>query len=176
MEFIYFEKICECDYTRTIVEFLTLADKEFIPPLSCRDSSTQADLSGAQSASDGILSYYRTMASQPAILAVENSRCMGFMAFKIDYTCRQISAEQLPNLYASTCVVHPDARGKGLMTGFYREMIRLFPERKLFTRTWHTNLSHLHVLDKLGFREWDRLPNHRGPGMDTVYFRRSADK
>lgn len=58
---------------------------------------------------------------------------------------------------------------------YYETMIDLFPERGLYTRTWHTNYAHLKVLDKLGFSEIARLPNHRGPGMDTVYFGRKAE-
>jgi len=171
MELIFFETVAASGREQEIQAFLAMADKEFIPPLSSRGSSTQSDLSGGEVHS-GILDYYRSMESQPVVLAIEDGRCLGFMAFKVDYTCQQISADHLPNLYASTCVVHPDARGKGLMRGFYREMIRLFPGRSLFTRTWHTNYSHLRVLDTLGFREFARLPNHRGPGMDTVYFQR----
>lgn len=44
---------------------------------------------------------------------------------------------------------------------YYETMIDLFPERGLYTRTWHTNYAHLKVLDKLGFSEIARLPNHR---------------
>jgi hypothetical protein len=62
------------------------------------------------------------------------------------------------------------ARGKGLMKGFYQVMIDLFPNCSIYTRTWHTNISHLKVLDKLGFSLLIRLPDHRGPGMDTVYY------
>ena len=67
-------------------------------------------------------------------------------------------------------MVHPDARGKGLMKGFYQKMIELFPLCNIYTRTWHTNISHLKVLDKLGFSLLVQLPDHRGPGMDTVYY------
>lgn len=174
MEYLYFESVAKCPYGDAIREYLVMADKEFIPPLSSRGSSTQADLSGGGCA-DGIMDYFRSMSSQPVIVAVEDGRCMGFMAFKFDHTCEYIGQDTLPNLYASTCVVHPDTRGKGLMRNFYETMIRLFPERRLFTRTWHTNYPHLKVLDRLGCREIVRLPNHRGPGMDTVYFRREAE-
>jgi len=168
---MYFETVRESGYAEDIHGLLILADKEFIPPLSARGSSTQKDLSATESVSEGAAAYYDTMASQPAVLAVENGRCMGFMAFKKDYTCEQISTQCLPNLYASTCVVHPDTRGQGLMRRFYEKMMELFPDRGIYTRTWHTNFSHLKILDRLGFTELARLKDHRGPGMDTVYFR-----
>ena len=168
MELKYFETVGSCGYAADIQALLVMADKEFIPPLSSRGSSTQQDLTGTDTISDGAKAYYEAMSQQPVVVAVENDRCYGFMAFKKDYICEYY--DKLPNLYASTCVVHPDARGKGLMKGFYQKMIDLFPQCSIYTRTWHTNLSHLRVLDKLGFSLLVQLPDHRGPGMDTVYY------
>lgn len=173
MEMRYFEAVYQCPFKGEIRNYLIMADKEFIPPLSSRGSSTQADLS-AGSRTDGIKDYFDSMATQPVIVAVEAGRCLGFMAFKPNHTCEQIGPDTFPNLYASTCVVHPDTRGRGLMRGFYETMIGLFPDRNLYTRTWHTNYAHLKVLGKLGFSEIARLPDHRGPGIDTVYFCRKG--
>lgn len=170
MELQYFETVRDSGYAKDIHALLVLADQEFIPPLSSRGSSTQADLSAAEKVSEGASVYFETMSTQPAVLAIENGRCMGFMAFKVDYSCEQIPESCLPNLYASTCVVHPDTRGQGLMGKFYEKMIELFPDRGIYTRTWHTNFPHLKILDRLGFTELARLPDHRGPGMHTVYF------
>ena len=174
MEMKVFEVLEHTDYLKQVYSLLELGDKEFIPPLSSRGSSTQADLTGSTCA-DGITDYFNSMASQPVIAAVEDGRCLGFMAFKLDHTCEQIGPDKLPNFYASTCVVHPETRGRGLMRGFYETMIDLYPHLDLYTRTWHTNYPHLKVLDKLGFSEIARLPNHRGPGMDTVYFCRKGE-
>lgn len=171
MEYQYHPHAQGCGYEETIQALLTMADKEFIPPLSHRGSSTQSNLSGGENHA-GILDYYDSMKLQPVILAIEDGKCLGFMAFKENYTCDHIPQETLPNLYASTCVVDPCTRGRGLMKNFYKEMIRLWPERSVYTRTWHTNYAHLHILDTLGFRETARLKEHRGPGLDTVYYGR----
>lgn len=172
MELLYFDSVTQCGYAEDIQSLLVMADKEFIPPLSARGSSTQADLQSTATVSAGAKAYYEAMSSQPVVIAVEDGRCFGFMAFKKDYTCEYYN--KLPNLYASTCVVHPDARGKGLMRGFYETMIRQFPHCSIYTRTWHTNIAHLKVLEKLGFSLILRLPDHRGPGLDTVYFCREV--
>ncbi len=172
MEYRYYPHAGDSGFEEDIQALLTLADKEFIPPLSQRGSSTQENLTGGQ-VRDGIRDYYASMAPQPVILAVEEGKCLGFMAFKYDHTCPEIGPQYLPNLYASTCVVHPCTRGKGLMKQFYREMIALAPDRFLCTRTWHTNYAHLHILDTLGFQCIARLKDHRGPGMDTVYYART---
>ena len=172
MELQYFESVASCGYAEDIQGLLVLADKEFLPPLSARGSSTQQNLTDTATVSDGAKAYFSAMSGQPVVVAVENGRCYGFMAFKKDYTCQYY--DKTPNLYASTCVVHPDARGKGLMKGFYQTMIDLFPACNIYTRTWHTNISHLKVLERLGFSLLVRLPDHRGPGIDTVYFVREV--
>lgn len=170
MELIYFSDTTSSGYSRQVRELLKLADREFVPPLSTRGSSTQADLSAAQALEAGVDAYFETMQTQPVVLAIENEKCLGFMAFKENYTCSEIGEDTLPNLYASTCVVHPEGRGQGLMQRFYEKMLELFPGNNICTRTWHTNFAHLRVLEKLGFSQIARLKDHRGPGMDTVYF------
>ena len=167
MEFLYYETVADSGCTSQIRQLLVLADKEFIPPLSDRSSTTQASLSYS-GAAGSIDAYYTAMQAQPVIIAREDGKTAGFMAFRFDHTCQQISI--IPNLYASTCVVHPEHRGKGLMRKFYEELFTRFPQRSVFTRTWSTNAAHLHVLEKLGFCECARLKDHRGEGLDTVYF------
>jgi hypothetical protein len=171
MEMLHFERVGQCPWADAIKDYLVMADKEFIPPLSSRGSTTQADLSQGVCA-DGITDYFLSMASQPVIVAVEDGRCLGFMAFKLDHTCDQIGPDKLPNFYASTCVVHPDTRGRGMMRGFYEAMIAAFPTRPIYTRTWHENIGHLKVLERLGFVLLETLENDRGPGIHTVYFGR----
>ena len=59
-----------------------------------------------------------------------------------------------------------------------RESIPPLSARRTTTQAYlavaETNASHLNVLEKLGFRELCRLKNHRGEGMDTVYFERRS--
>ena len=172
MEMIFLEKLEGTGYEAAVLALLQGADKEFMPPLSSRGSTTQQDLHAVQSVASGVLDYFHTMAQQPIILALDKNACLGFMSFKKDYLCKEVT--MLPNLYASTCVVAPEARGQGLMKGFYREMIRLFPQCHIYTRTWHTNYAHIHVLEDLGFTLCAQLKNHRGPGIDTVYYTRSV--
>ena len=88
---------------------MTIGDSIRIRRLTLK--MTQADLSQGVCA-DGITDYFLSMASQPVIVAVEDGRCLGFMAFKLDHTCDQIGPDKLPNFYASTCVVHPETRGR----------------------------------------------------------------
>ena len=170
---IYLEQLTGSVYEGQVISLLEQADKEFIPPLSARGSTTQAQLTDMQSVSAGVMDYYTTMSKQPIILAVSDHVCVGFMSFKVNYHCLQTPA--FPNLYASTCVVAPQARGQGLMKSFYVKMAEIYPTHTIFTRTWHTNHAHIRVLEKLGFALIARLKDHRGPGLDTVYYAHTAN-
>ena len=147
-------------------KLLVIADKEFVPPLSSRSSTTQQGLSSASG--NSVDSYFEKMKTQSFVLALEGDTLAGFMSFKIDHAGEHIPEGE--NLYASTAVVHPDFRGQGLMTGFYREMIRAFPKKPIYTRTWHENHGHLKVLDRLGFHQIEFIENDRGEGIHTVYY------
>ena len=171
MELQVFEKLEHTAYLRQLYNLLEAADQEFIPPLSCRGSTTQQTLSDASS--NGIADYFAEMKQQCFVLALEGQQVAGFMSFKKDYHCDYVPAGR--NLYASTSVVSPDFRGQGLMKKFYLTMIEHYPDRAIYTRTWHENFPHLRVLDQLGFVQIAELPNHRGPGIHTVYFRRNPN-
>ena len=170
MELKLFPQVTDPNLLTQLEQLLIQADQEFIPPLSSRSSTTQSALNAGAANPEGIRDYFEAMAQQPMVLALDGSRVAGFMAFRHDHVCEQISAETLPNLYASTCVVHPNYRGQGLMRRFYEAMIAAFPHCGIYTRTWAGNVSHLRTLDKLGFRLICLLKNHRGPGVDTVYY------
>ncbi len=168
MEMKLFLRLEDPDLLQQVYHLLVLGDKEFIPPLSSRSSTTQQSLADAKG--NGIDSYFEEMKTQCFVLAMEGDTVGGFMSFRQNYENPHLPAGE--NLYASTCVVHPDFRGKGAMSSFYREMIAAFPTRPIFTRTWDGNAGHLKVLDRLGFSLLETLENDRGPGIHTVYYGR----
>lgn len=171
MEFVTFSRLENEAHLKAVYDLVVLGDREFIPPLSSRSSTTQQTLAGAQG--NGIDAYFEEMKQQSFVLAFEEGKVAGFMSFRENYENPHIPAGE--NLYASTCVVHPDFRGRGMMRGFYEAMIKAFPYRPIYTRTWHENIGHLKVLDRLGFVLLETLENDRGPGIHTVYFGRKAD-
>lgn len=171
MEMKLIVKLTDEKILSQLKELLILGDKEFVPPLSQRSSTTQQGLSSAKG--NGIESYFEEMKSQSFVLAMKGDALAGFMSFKINHKGAHIPEGE--NLYASTSVVHPDFRGQGLMTCFYREMIRSFPDKPIYTRTWHENFGHLKVLSRLGFEQIHFLENDRGEGIHTVYYGRRPD-
>ena len=170
MELVTFEKLDHADYLQQIFGLLEIGDNEFIPPLSSRGSTTQQTLESTHN--NGLSDYFNELKQQCFVLALEGNKVAGFMSFKKDYSCDHVPP--CKNLYASTSVVHPDFRGQGLMKQFYLAMIDSYPDRPIYTRTWHENTPHLRVLEKLGFQQIALLPNHRGQGIHTVYFERKA--
>ncbi len=161
------------NFLKQFYDLLVLGDREFIPPLSARCGTTQQGLSDANN-QNGIQDYFEEMKKQCFVLALEGDTVAGFMSFKQNHHGPHIPEGD--NLYASTAVVHPNFRGQGLMTGFYKEMIRAFPHLPIYTRTWHENFGHLKVLDRLGFSLLEQIENDRGEGVHTVYYGRVPHK
>lgn len=173
MEFVLFDTLTEPDLLSQVKALLILGDKEFIPPLSARHSTTQSALTGEESGS-GIEDYFEEMKTQSFVLALEGNEVAGFMSFRRNHANPYITEKE--NLYASTCVVHPDHRGKGMMTRFYEAMVASGPALPIYTRTWHENFGHLKVLERMGFVCIKTLENDRGKGIHTVYYKREGDK
>ncbi len=158
-----------------MINMLTLADKEFVPPLSERSSTTQGNLSAG--GTGGINSYYADMAKQEILCALEGEEVLGFVSYRKDYVSELISESELPNIYISTLVLSPAARGRGLTSKMYSFLFdELYPECSVFTRTWSTNIAHTKILSKFGFSELLRKENDRGEGIDTVYYKRERSK
>lgn len=158
---------------REVLQLLYLADQEFMPPLSSRNGTTQKYFSAAKSG-DGILTYFENLKEQRFVVARENGKLLGFVSFRENYWCGEIPPEELPNIYISTLIVAPEARGKGVTGAMYQALLSAYYKENVFTRTWSSNAAHIRILEKFGFSRWLVLENHRGNGIDTVYFKKAA--
>lgn len=154
-----------------IWQLLLAADEEFKPPLSSRESTTQAVLSEASQA-EGPVQYFETLKNQQFILAREkqSSEVVGFLSFRADHRL-PAPAPEGRHLYVSTIIVGRDHRRHGITRAMYQRLITEGARlgQGVATRTWSTNTGHLRLLELLGFAEVLRLPDHRGPGIDTLY-------
>ena len=81
-----------------IYTLLEAGDKEFFPPLSCRSSTTQKNLSGNKQSTDGIKNYFEEMIKQKILVAVEDGKVMGFVSYRENHTTDVISEKELPNI------------------------------------------------------------------------------
>ena len=169
MRIKYRERITDKKELSDLMELLTMCDNEFVPPLSARNSTIQNTF--ASSEKDVVpTQYYENVCSQSAFVALENGHLVAFMSIKENFVCEEILLSTHPNIYITTVIVHPSYRNKGITNSFYRALFRKFIGRKIFTRTWSTNHSHLRILSSLKFYEHYRKINDRGPGIDTIYF------
>lgn len=158
-------------YKNDVIEMLKGSDKDFIPPLSARTSTTQSDLSATESSEQGLLSYYQEMNKQQILGAFDEQGFIGFVSYRENYLSSEIGEDYLPNIYLSTLVLKPEARGKRVTYQMYDYLFnQLYPNHSIFTRTWSTNVAHIRILSKFDFIEFIRKPNDRGKGIDTVYF------
>ena len=151
---------------------LEAADDEFVPPLSSRSSSTQRDLTGGEKNTDGIQKYFEQLKSQRFAAAYEDGELIAFVSYKEDYISPEISPEELPNIYISTLVASPAARGKGVAKAMYAYLFAAYKNANVFTRTWSTNFAHIKILQAFDFQTIKVLKDDRGSGIDTVYFKK----
>ena len=159
-------------YYGEMLEMLKEADEEFLPPLSARTSTTQKNLYSGEKNDEGILNYFEGMKKQSFVLACEEDRLLAFVSYRENYVCDEIDESNLPDIYISTLIVGSQARGKGITYKMYEKLFEKYSGINIFTRTWSTNNAHIKILSKFGFEEFKVLKNHRGRGVDTVYYKK----
>ena len=174
MDLVSFTAAEKAAYSDEMLRMMQRSDREFVPPLSSRASTTEKHLSG-HDATGNVLPYFEEMMRQEIIAAFEDGVLLGYLSYRINYTNEVI--DTLPNVYLSTMISRPEARGRGFSKNLYLRLLNdLYPDCDFFTRTWSTNAVQFHIFGKLGFEEFYRIPDDRGPGIDTVYFRLLRDK
>ena len=174
MDFLTFDRLSDTDYQSQVYGLLKLCDNEFVPPLSQRTSTTQQTLSEVVSAREnGPVSYFEVLREQSVIVCMENGCLAGFMSFRAHHICEDVG-DNVPTIYVTTVIVDPAYRGKGLTDLMYSKLLQIAKSREIpvSTRTWSTNYAHLRILARLGFYELLRIQDGRGPGIDTVYYRK----
>lgn len=160
-------------YYKQIKNMLVIADSEFVPPLSQRCSTTQADMT--PNSNGGIENYFNEMKNQRFVVAVENDELLGFVSYRENHTSDDIEPDYVPNIYISTLIVSSNARGKGLTRRMYDHLFQTYSSSYILTRTWSTNIAHIKILEQYGFTTHKVLIDHRGKGIDTVYFVKNVE-
>ena len=163
----------KASYDKDIWKLLFEADQEFIPALSARNQTTQKNLTGGVASLEGPVAYFTQMLEQHFVLAIEEGRVIGFLSFIPDHSLTVGECTILCD-YVSTIVVSPEMRNRGITRKMYQTLFAHRPGRRIATRTWSTNTTHLHLLGTLGFSLIHRIENDRGEGLDTVYYLRES--
>lgn len=157
-----------------VKDLLIRYDKEFIPPLSSRVSTTQTkNLEGHSETVKGITEYYNAVLEQEFIIAEKTGELIGFLTFRHNYASKYLKNFS-PSNYVTTVIVRREYRGKGIATNMYHELLYNLPLRLklsyVTTRTWSTNVYHNRLLEKLGFKKLSIIKDHRGRGIHTIYY------
>jgi ribosomal protein S18 acetylase RimI-like enzyme len=159
-----------------IWNLLVTLDDEFVPPLSARNSTVAMILNGSEHHHvdpAGPKAYYQEVLNQVVLLARIDGACIGLMAFRHCCIIKPI-AEFGPCNYITTVGVMPEVRSIGVARLMYNYLLFDLPGhwkcQRWATRTWSTNDDHILLLKSLDFRCVKILKNHRGPGVDTMYF------
>lgn len=156
-------------------DLLCKCDKEFTPPLSSREGPKQATLKGTVVNTDTLpKQYFDQISKQCFILAFnQDDLLIGFMTFINNYVCESLRAIGKSN-YVSTVCVEPKMRRLGVLKKLYtyieEELPTDYRSNYISTRTWSTNTGHIRVLESRSYYLVESLVDHRGPGIDTVYY------
>lgn len=154
-------------------------DREFVPPLSSRESTLQADLVTAAGSGPGVERYLTALMGQ-GLLVVGSSGdpFVGFASFIPGHVVHVVDHVPLgPYHYLTTIAVAHRARQRGAARALYEALLTTAGHARegVATRTWSGNRHHIALLRSLGFAEVIRLQNDRGPEVDTIYFARDWD-
>ena len=175
IKYIHRKRLWE-KYVPGVRKLLFDSDKEFYPPLSARNSTTQTVLKGSDNETDEASGagavpedYFRIMSKQSIVMAVEDETITGFLSYKPAYEL-DINGKKLVCSYVSTIVVSPKYRGRGITSEMYKKLFDNTRDGFVATRTWSENNAHIHILKKMGFKLLMTLKDDRGPGIDTVYY------
>jgi ribosomal protein S18 acetylase RimI-like enzyme len=168
-------------HKEAIWSLLCQADDEFFPPLSCRASTTQAELRKERK-SEAPHAYFNQMIIQDFLLAFQEETLVGFLSFihkysnkNILYNDRVVDRDQ--NNYITTICVYPGLRKHGIADQLYTSIEACLPEslqtRFVSTRTWSSNKAQNALLAKRGYTMCQRIARDReflGTTNDTLYF------
>ncbi|WP_457601573.1 GNAT family N-acetyltransferase [Hydrogenivirga sp.] len=151
-------------YILQIEEILEEVDREFVPPLSQRTSTVQMEFAGAGGEGGGTSDYLSSLLSQELLLAIDRDRVIGLLSYRRNF----VFEGSVFTAYVSTIAVKKGYRRLGVGKALYEELLRR--ERKVLVRTWSGNFAHERLLKNLGFDLYKEIKNHRGKGIDTLYF------
>lgn len=153
---------------RQLLALTRRCDGDFVPPCpgatgSVRSSATSALRPGRTSRSyvDSLLELAHL------IVLVQDERLVGYCAYYWPWMWRGTE-----HVYASTAVVAPSHRGRGLSTRMGRRVVARALRRRvpLLAKTWSTNQASMGALARWG-RVDKIVRDKRGAGIDTVYWR-----
>ncbi len=146
----------------TLIDFMELVDHEFVPPLSLRPGGIYDRVSGTLAKVDSNF-----------LISESNGRVVGVVGYRKNWNGIE---EVMREAYISFIAVHPGYRGQNIARLLDRALARkLGPDGMTHVNvtTWSTNPGAYRMYQQFGYFVSTTLKDHRGPGVDTIYFRKS---
>ena len=145
-----------------LVDFMELIDHEFVPPLSLRPSGIYERVSGTFAKVDSNF-----------LICESNGRLVGAVGYRKNWNGIE---EVMGEAYISFIAVHPVYRGQNIAKLLDRALAqKLGPDKVTHVNvtTWSTNPGAYRMYQRLGYVVSKTLKDHRGAGVDTIYFRKN---
>ena len=144
-----------------LIDFMELVDHEFVPPLFLRPGGIYERVSGTLAKVDSNF-----------LIGDSNGRVVGVVGYRKNWNGIK---KVLGEAYISFIAVHPEYRGQSIARLLDRALVqKLGPGGMTHVNvtTWSTNLGAYRIYQHLGYVVSKTLKDHRGPGVDTIYFRK----
>ncbi|MDD3957251.1 MAG: GNAT family N-acetyltransferase [Candidatus Izemoplasmatales bacterium] len=174
----FFDEISSDNTKNQVWNLLCACDNEFYPSLSSRENTSQSQLNSHDHKNKKPFSYFSSLLEQCFICAYDDENMIGFLSFIPKYSSDIYRDIGLSN-YVSTICVDTKYRGLGITYKLYDFLFSKIPNQYCLsyvtTRTWSLNDYHIKALHKMRFVIHATLKNHRGQGIDTVYFKKKID-
>jgi 2,3-bisphosphoglycerate-dependent phosphoglycerate mutase len=169
LKIISVEKLSE-EQEQLVYQICVKADTDFVPPLSARTDTIQKfkDIPNVPN-SNGPKVFFEEIKKEQFIFIINDGKIEGFMSFIKDYELH-LDDEIIICDYITTIIIDSKNRNKGYTKKMYDVILNERKGRNIGTRTWSTNHSHLHILDKLGFKLVRTDKDDRGKNIDSVYY------
>jgi ribosomal protein S18 acetylase RimI-like enzyme len=163
-------KFLESDSDGRIKELTKECDEDFYPKLSYRGESLKS-MDAVSETDLGIDPYYNKMIKTNRIVAAcdPSGHIVGYMAYKEGFDIDDGLVERPSVNYVTTICVGKKYRKNGICRRLYEFVIEN-SKNDVLVRTWSENTSHIKVIEKIGFTQGPIFINHRGEGVDTLYF------
>ncbi len=146
----------------TLIDFMELVDHEFVPPLSLRPGGIYDRISGSLAKADSNF-----------LIVESNGRVVGAVGYRKNWNGIE---KVLEEAYISFIAVHPGYRGQNIARLLDRALAqKLGPDGMTYVNvtTWSTNPGAYRMYQQFGYVVSKTLKDHRGPGVDTIHFRKS---
>ena len=163
-----------------IWQLICLADEEFYPPLSVRDSENVVfeDKQTFKPTGKPYI-FFNEVMNQHIFAAFEKEVLVGFLSYESDYTNEDLEAYGYDETwYVNALIVDDNHRRKGIANKLYDALEQYAVSRTddIFTRTWSFNHSHIKLVKNRGYELVIQLDHHRGKDVHTVYYRKKIEQ